>query len=124
MSHQRIAKSYFIKYTVNLREPVAQISQPRRVPLIFYRTLGGSEPVRDWLKELPEPECHAIGRDLIRTQWRWPIGMPLCRAMGSGLWEIRTDLPTKRIARVLICPCGSHLVVLHGFNQEDSCDAR
>jgi phage-related protein len=41
--------------------------------------------------------------------------MPLCRALGSGLWEIRTDLPTKRTARVLICPYEEYLVALHGF---------
>ena len=41
--------------------------------------------------------------------------MPLYRPMGSGLWEIRTDLPTKRTARVLICLYREHLVALHGF---------
>ena len=35
--------------------------------------------------------------------------------MGKGLWEIRTDLPTKRTARVLLCLCRNHLVALHGF---------
>ena len=41
--------------------------------------------------------------------------MPLCRPMGDGLWEIRTDLPTKRTARVLLCLYRKHFVVLHGF---------
>ena len=77
-------------------------SQSKKIPLIFFRTLTGSEPVREWLKELPEEERQAIGKDLLRAQWRWPVGMPLCRAMASGLWEIRTDLPTKRTARVLL----------------------
>jgi phage-related protein len=35
--------------------------------------------------------------------------------MGSGLWEVRTDLPTKRTARVLLCLYLEHLVALHGF---------
>ncbi len=35
--------------------------------------------------------------------------------MGDGLWEIRTDLPTKCTARVLICLHDGHLVALHGF---------
>ena len=35
--------------------------------------------------------------------------------MGNGLWEIRTNLPTKRIARVLLCVYQGHLVALHGF---------
>jgi len=41
--------------------------------------------------------------------------MPLRRPMGSGLWEIRTDLPAKRTARVLLCLYQGHLVALHGF---------
>ena len=60
-------------------------------------------------------ERRAIGRDLLRAQWRWPVGMPLCRPLGNGLWEVRTALPTKRNARVLICFCSGHLVALHGF---------
>jgi phage-related protein len=41
--------------------------------------------------------------------------MPLCRPLSDGLWEIRTDLPTGRTARVLICLYREHLVALHGF---------
>ncbi|HZL66817.1 MAG TPA: type II toxin-antitoxin system RelE/ParE family toxin [Candidatus Limnocylindrales bacterium] len=88
---------------------------PQKIPLIFFRTAAGSEPVRDWLKRLDEAERRAIGKDLLRAQWRWPVGMPLCRPMGSGLWEIRTDLPAKRTARVLLCLYREHLVALHGF---------
>jgi phage-related protein len=31
------------------------------------------------------------------------------------MWEIRTDLPTKRTARALICYCREHLVAVLGF---------
>ena len=89
--------------------------QAQKIPLVFFSTSAGHEPVRDWLKDLPEAERHAIGQDLLRAQWRWPVGMPLCRPMGSGLWEIRTGLPTKRAARVLLCLYREHLVALHGF---------
>jgi phage-related protein len=89
--------------------------EPQKVPLVFFCTPAGSEPVRDWLKQLLQEERQAIGQDLLRAQWRWPIGMPLCRPMGGGLWEIRTDLPTRRTARVLICLHLGHLVALHGF---------
>ena len=71
--------------------------------------------MRDWLKDLLEEERHLIGKDLLRAQWRWPVGMPLCRPMGDGLWEIRTDLPSNRTARVLLCIHRDHLVALHGF---------
>ena len=94
---------------------IAEGQPPKKIPLVFFRTLAGNEPVREWLKELLEEERQVIGRDIMRAQWRWPVGMPLCRPMGGGLWEIRTDLPTNRTARVLLCLYREHLVALHGF---------
>lgn len=88
---------------------------PRKTPLRFFRSSSGTEPVRDWLKALNEPDRRAVGQDLMRAQWRWPVGMPLCRAMGQGLWEVRTDLPSNRISRVLLCLHEGVLVALHGF---------
>jgi hypothetical protein len=35
--------------------------------------------------------------------------------MGDGLWEVRTSLPSNRIARVLFCVVRDRIVVLHGF---------
>jgi phage-related protein len=94
---------------------MARERAPRKVELVFFRNDAGSEPVRDWLKGLDGAERRIIGTDLLRAQWRWPVGMPLCRPMGKGLWEVRTDLPAKRTARVLICFCQGCLVALHGF---------
>lgn len=48
----------------------------RKTVLAFYRTAAGNEPVREWLRSLDRNERHAIGLDLMRVQWRWPIGMP------------------------------------------------
>ena len=86
-----------------------------RLPLVFFRLPSGSEPVRDWLKALPQPDRHAVGLDLMRAQFRWPVGMPLCRPMGHGLWEVRSTLPSNHIARVLFCSHAGKLVALHAF---------
>jgi phage-related protein len=51
----------------------------------------------------------------MRVQFRWPVGMPLCRPLGDGLWEVRSNLSSNRIARVLICFTDGQLVALHGF---------
>jgi len=51
----------------------------------------------------------------MRIQFRWPVGMPLCRAMGHGLWEARTTLPSNRIARMLFFVDRDRIVLLHGF---------
>jgi phage-related protein len=86
-----------------------------RIPLIFFRTAAGNEPVRDWLRDLPIPDRRAIGFDLERVQHRWPVGMPLARPMGKGLWEVRTMLPSRRTARLLFCFHDEVLVALHAF---------
>jgi phage-related protein len=88
---------------------------PRKLPVLFYRTRGGAELVRDWLRSLDDRDQNTIGLDLMRVQFRWPVGMLLCRAMGDGLWEMRTNLPSNRIARLLFCVTGERILVLHGF---------
>jgi len=88
---------------------------PQKIPLLFYRNASGNEPVRDRLLSLDLSERQAIGKDLMRAQWRWPVGMPLCRPMGQGLWKIRTTRSTRKIARVLFCLHEGVLVALHGF---------
>jgi hypothetical protein len=72
---------------------------PRKTPLAFYRHASGGEPVREWLEDLGEIDRQTIGRDLMRAQWRWPVGMPLCRPLGQGLWEIRIHPSTQRSDR-------------------------
>src|SRR5262245_2510653 len=89
--------------------------RPHKVPVVFYRTAGGREMVRDWLRGLDDDDRTAIGQDLMRVQYRWPIGMPLCRSLGDGLWEVRSDLPGGRIARVLFSLAEGKILVLHGF---------
>lgn len=96
---------------------IAGISEggSRKIPLVFYRASTGAEPVVDWLNNLSKAERREIGQDLMRAQWRWPVGMPLCRALGGGLWEARSSLTTKRIARVIFCIHDGQIVALHGF---------
>src|SRR5437762_4678971 len=90
-------------------------SSPRKMPVVFYRTQGGAEVVRYWLRSLDDADRQAVGLDLMRVQYRWPVGMPLCRALGDGLWEVRTSLPSNRIARVLFSVQQGRILVLHGF---------
>lgn len=90
-------------------------SETPKIALAFYRSGGGKEPVREWLRDLDRDDRLAIGQDLMRVQYRWPVGMPLCRSLGDGLWEVRTSLPSKTISRVLICFHEAALYALHGF---------
>jgi phage-related protein len=85
------------------------------IPVRFYRTEAGNEPVLEWLRGLQREERRMIGLDLMRVQFGWPIGMPLVRSLKDGLWELRSRLPSQRIARLILCFHQGKLVVLHGF---------
>jgi len=87
----------------------------KKIPAAFYRTANGAEPVREWLRGKSPEDRKAIGRDIVRVEYGWPIGMPTCRPLGGGLFEVRTNLSGGRIARVLFCPTEGVLVLLHGF---------
>lgn len=87
----------------------------KRLPAFFYRTSGGREPVREWLKSLSVADRRLIGEDLKDVEYSWPIGMPLVRGLGHGLWEVRSALPGGRIARVIFTVHRGCMVLLHGF---------
>lgn len=71
--------------------------------------------MRDWLKSLDLANRRVIGEDIKDVEFSWPIGMPLVRSLGGGLWEVRSTLPQGRIARVLFCVAGGQMVLLHAF---------
>jgi phage-related protein len=98
-------------------QPEALEGQGKRVPAIFFRTEVGGEPVRDWLKGLPSPnDRKRIGEDIKTVEFGWPIGMPACRPLGDGIYEVRTSLVQNRIARVLFyIDKNGRMVLLHGF---------
>lgn len=85
------------------------------LPVRFYRTSAGREPVLEWLRSLDREDRRVIGLDLMRVQFGWPMGMPLVRNLKEGLWELRSTLPSRRIARLLLCFHENQLVALHGF---------
>jgi phage-related protein len=89
----------------------------KRVPAIFFRTETGREPVRDWLKALPYPDDRKrLGEDIKSVEFGWPVGMPVCRPLGNGMYEVRTNLTHNRIARALFYIDGKNrMVLLHGF---------
>ena len=87
----------------------------KRLPAQFYRTEGGREPVREWLQGLNAADRKSIGGDIKDVEFSWPIGMPLVRSLGQGIWEVRSSLSSGRIARVLFYVESDYMVLLHGF---------
>lgn len=83
--------------------------------VVFYQTSAGSIPVLDWLRKQESIDRRQLGLDLLRVQENWPIGMPVCKSLGHGLWEVRSSLSGGRIARMIFCLKRSEIYVLHGF---------
>jgi len=87
----------------------------KKVQAVFYRTKQGAEPVRDFIRTLPREDRRIIGNDIATVEFSWPVGKPTCAPLGMGLWEVRSDLTGKRIARVLFMLHQGEMVLLHGF---------
>jgi phage-related protein len=94
------------------------IDRSKKITARFYLTATGGKPVRDWLLELSKDDRRIIGKDLQKVEFGWPIGMPYCRNIQRGLWEVRSSLPEGRIARVIFCIVGGEMVLLHGFEKK------
>ncbi len=118
---------YRIWYNTVLRKKTKSPSLPdglpdalkyegKRVPAIFYRTEAGGEPVREWVKGLSPEDRKRIGEEIKTVEFGWPIGMPVCKPFGDGIYEVRTSLAQNRIARVLFyIDKKGRMVLLHGF---------
>ena len=85
------------------------------ITMVFYRTANGREPVREWLNALPRDDQKTIGRDIAKVQFGWPVGLPVCRPLKDGLWEVRSSLPSRREGRLLFGFHDGVLVALHAF---------
>jgi phage-related protein len=94
------------------------IDRSKKITGRFYASASGRRPVREWLLAMTREDRRAIGRDIQKIEFGWPIGMPYCRPLGRGLWELRSDLSGGRIARVIFCITAGEMVLLHAFEKK------
>ncbi|MEO8494791.1 MAG: type II toxin-antitoxin system RelE/ParE family toxin [Planctomycetota bacterium] len=89
----------------------------KRIEAKFFQSESGNEPVREWLLSLDADDRKIVGDDIRTAEFGWPVGMPLCRPLAgrSGLWEIRSSVSAKRIARVFFCIEQGKMVLLHAI---------
>lgn len=85
--------------------------------VVFYRSEIGREPVRDWLQSFDRESKRVFGEDIKTVQYGWPLGMPLVRSLGGGIWEVRSQL-RDGIGRILFLCEGDAMVLLHGFTKK------
>jgi Phage derived protein Gp49-like (DUF891) len=70
-----------------------------KLPVVFWASDQGNEPVREWLRKMDAEARKAIGDDL---------------RYGDGLYEVRTKHDKKQY-RVLFCIEEDTMVLLHGL---------
>lgn len=100
--------------TQTLPMDVPTMVQSPSLRVVFYRSPSGREPVRDWLRSL-EPETRRVfGEDIKTVQFGWPMGMPLVRSLGGGIWEVRSHF-RDGIGRLFFLAEADAMVLLHGF---------
>ena len=81
----------------------------------FYTNARGKSPVLEWLRGLDDADKKAIGKDIARCEFEWPVGPPTVKPLKEGLFEIRTDLVGSRIARVFFGIGGGIMLLVHGI---------
>ena len=89
------------------------VKRRKIIDVQFYKSDAGSIPVKEWLKKL-------IGDDIRTIEFGWPIGMPLVGKIGTGLWEVRSNLSNNRISRVLFTVYSDMMILLHAFIKKTS----
>jgi phage-related protein len=101
-----------------LTQSAVMIDRSKKITARFYLTPVGGNPVREWLLELSRDDRRIVGKDIQKVEFGWPIGMPYCRSLGHGLWEVRSNLSGGRIARVIFAIVGGEMILLHGFEKK------
>lgn len=91
----------------------------KKITSLFYENTNGKKPVREWLLSLNKADRKIIGEDIKTVEYGFPIGMPICRKLGSKLYEVRSNISDKRIARVIFTVASNYMILLHGFIKKD-----
>ena len=93
-------------------------SKYEKITVRFYKSSSGNEPVKDWLISLCKDDKRIIGEDIKMVEFGWPLGMPLVRKMDKDLWEVRSDITNREIARMMFTVKNGLMVLLHGFKKK------
>ncbi len=89
---------------------------PMPVPLVFWRSVTKPRAGAGMAERaIPRGQADHRARHIAKVQYGWPVGLPLCRPLSGGLWEVRATLPSNRQARIFFGFHDGMLVVLHAI---------
>ncbi len=87
----------------------------KKITVLFYENQNGKKPVLDWLKSLRKDDRKSIGEVIKKVEYGFPIGMPTCKKLDNGLYEVRSNIADGKIARVIFVIISNYMILLHGF---------
>jgi phage-related protein len=81
----------------------------------FYKSAGGTEPVRDYLRALPTEDRAIVGASIRMIQTHGILASGVAhRQLRGKLWELKID--AQRVLYVLLS--GPEMVLLHAFRKQ------
>jgi phage-related protein len=85
--------------------------------VVFYQTPSGRKVVMEFIRALSDEDRKIVGEDLKVIQIGFPMGLPLCRPLGDGLYEMRSSLSSRREFRLIFFfdRARQRLAVLHAL---------
>ena len=81
---------------------------------VFFETVNGKQPVRDFIIGLIREDQKIIGADIRIVQNNFPLGLPLVKKLKPELWEIRSDIKDG-IGRVFFTFASEKIILLHAI---------
>ena len=95
---------------------------PKSAPtykVIFYQTLQGIEPVREWLQSLDKSKRLQLGQAIQVLQMNGPaLPMPYACPLGRGLFELRERVGKVRYRIFYAFDGGRVVVLLHAATKD------
>ncbi len=83
----------------------------------FYKTQSNRDVVVDEIRCLAERDRKIIGGDIRLAQKRFPLGAPIVKPLGKGLYEVRSTISGPREFRCLFfhSSLSDCLIFVHAF---------
>lgn len=76
--------------------------------------------MREWLAGLDAADRRIVGMDIATVEFGWPIGMPICRPVGRGIFEVRSTIRSGKVeARTYFAAEDGQMLLLHGADGKD-----
>ena len=87
----------------------------KKISAFFFKSDTGKQPVKELILSLADSDKKIIGEDIKTIEFGWPIGMPVAKSLGKGLYEVRSSLTDGSKARILFTIYKNQMILLHGF---------